>query len=75
MVQLETDEFESDEHRYTSGSNSLEAHSEIERDRNFGASFGSVYEINRQSVGAEFEYWRNREKGATTLHRFPAAEA
>lgn len=63
---LETDEFESDENtRYTSGSNSLEAHSEkFERDRNFGASFGSVYEINsRQSVGAEFEYWRNREKG------------
>ena len=53
---LETDEFESDENtRYTSGSNSLEAHSEkFERDRNFGASFGSVYEINsRQSVGAD----------------------
>ena len=63
---LETDEFESGENtRYTSGRNSLEAHSEkFERDRNFGASFGSVYEINsRQSVGAEFEYWRNREKG------------
>lgn len=62
----ENDEFESDENtRYTSGSNSLEAHSEkLERDRNFGLSFGSVYEINpRHSVGAEFEYWRNHEKG------------
>lgn len=75
---LETDEFESDENtRYTSGSNSLEAHSEkFERDRNFGASFGSVYEINsRQSVGAEFEYWRNREKGPNDSYTdFTAAE-
>ena len=55
-----------DEHtRYTSGNSELKAHSDIvERDRNFGANLGSVFEINpRHSVGAEFEYWRDYEKG------------
>ena len=56
----------SDEHTdYTTGDTNLTSHSEIaERDRNFGGSIGSVFEISpKHSIGAEFEYWRNREKG------------
>ena len=56
----------SDEHTdYTTGDTNLTSHSEItERDRNFGGSIGSVFEISpKHSIGAEFEYWRNNEKG------------
>ena len=56
----------SDEHTdYSTGNTNLTSHSEIaERDRNFGGSIGSVFEINpKHSIGAEFEYWRNNEKG------------
>ncbi len=56
----------SDEHTdYPRGDTNLTSHSEItERDRNFGGSIGSVFEISpKHSIGAEFEYWRNNEKG------------
>ena len=47
------------------------------RNRSLGASAGAVVEIDgRNSVGAEFEYWRNRERGAERhLHRFPRTPA
>ncbi|MCQ4762250.1 TonB-dependent receptor, partial [Alistipes onderdonkii] len=56
----------SDEHTdYTTGDTNLTSQSEItERDRNFGGSIGSVFEISpKHSIGAEFEYWRNTETG------------
>lgn len=56
--------------RYTTGDAHLSAHSQMrQRDRNFGGSVGSVFEINpKHSVGAEFEYWRNREKGPNNTY-------
>ena len=52
------------------GDTNLTSHSEItERDRNFGGSIGSVFEISpKHSIGAEFEYWRNNEKGPNDLY-------
>lgn len=49
--------------RYDAADKALNAHSEMKgRNRSFGASAGTVFEINpRHSVGAEFEYWRNRD--------------
>ena len=49
--------------RYDAADKALNAHSEMKgRNRSFGASAGTVFEINPQhSVGAEFEYWRNRD--------------
>ena len=51
--------------RYEAADKELNAHSSMKgRNRSLGASAGAVVEIdNRNSVGAEFEYWRNREKG------------
>ena len=48
---------------YNAADKSLSAHSEMKgRTRSFGASAGTVVEIApRHSVGAEFEYWRNRD--------------
>lgn len=48
---------------YNTADKALNAHSEMKgRNRSFGASAGTVFEINpRHSVGAEFEYWRNRD--------------
>lgn len=48
---------------YNAADKALNAHSDMKgRSRNFGASAGTVFEINpRHSVGAEFEYWRDRE--------------
>ena len=48
---------------YNAADKALNAHSEMKgRSRSFGASAGSVFEINpRHSVGAEFEYWRDRD--------------
>lgn len=56
--------------RYTTGDAQLSAHSQMrQRDRNFGGSVGSVFEINpKHSIGAEFEYWRNREKGPNNTY-------
>lgn len=49
--------------RYDAADKALNAHSEMKgRNRSFGASAGTVFEINpRHSVGAEVEYWRNRD--------------
>ena len=49
--------------RYDAADKALNAHSEMKgRNRSFGVSAGTVFEINpRHSVGAEFEYWRNRD--------------
>lgn len=49
--------------RYDAADKALNAHSEMKgRNCSFGASAGTVFEINpRHSVGAEFEYWRNRD--------------
>ena len=49
--------------RYSTADKALNAHSEMKgRNRSFGASAGTVFEINpRHTVGAEFEYWRNRD--------------
>ena len=49
--------------RYDAADKALNAHSEMKgRNRSFGASAGTVFEINpRHSIGAEFEYWRNRD--------------
>ena len=49
--------------RYDAADKALNAHSEMKgRNRSFGASAGTVFEINPQhSVGAEFEYWHNRD--------------
>ena len=48
--------------RYEAADKELNAHSSMKgRNRSLGASAGAVVEIdNRNSVGAEFEYWRNR---------------
>ena len=48
---------------YNTADKALNAHSKMKgRNRSFGASAGTVFEINpRHSVGAEFEYWRNRD--------------
>ena len=48
---------------YNAADKSLNAHSEMKgRTRSFGASAGTVVEIApRHSIGAEFEYWRNRD--------------
>ncbi len=67
--------------RYDAADKSLNAHSDMKgRNRNFGASAGTVFEIApRHSVGAEFEYWRDRNgepndsytdfrNGAATTH-------
>lgn len=36
------------------------------RDRNFGGRTGAVYALDdRHSIGAEFEFWRDNEKGPT----------
>ena len=47
---------------YEAADKELNAHSSMKgRNRSLGASAGAVVEIdNRNSVGAEFEYWRNR---------------
>lgn len=63
---LSRDKILTDEHtRYTSGDSELTSHSQLnERDNNIGGSIGAVCEIApRHSVGAEFEYWSNNEKG------------
>lgn len=51
--------------RYTTSDTRLRAHSEMdERSRNYGATIGSVVELNpRHSVGAEFEYWTDKTPG------------
>lgn len=48
--------------RYEAADKELNAHSSMKgRNRSLGASAGAVVEIDgRNSVGAEFEYWRNR---------------
>ena len=48
---------------YNAADKSLNARSEMKgRTRSFGASTGTVVEIApRHSIGAEFEYWRNRD--------------
>ena len=48
---------------YNAADKSLSAHSEMKgRTRSFGASAGTVVEIApRHSIGAELEYWRNRD--------------
>ena len=48
---------------YNVADKSLNAHSEMKgRTRSFGASAGTVVEIApRHSIGAELEYWRNRD--------------
>ena len=48
--------------RYEAADKELNAHSSMKgRNRSLRASAGAVVEIdNRNSVGAEFEYWRNR---------------
>ena len=47
---------------YNTADKALNAHSEMKgRNRSFGASAGAVVEIDdKNSVGAEVEYWRNR---------------
>ena len=47
---------------YNTADKALNAHSEMKgRNRSFGASAGAVVEIDdKNSVGAEAEYWRNR---------------
>ena len=47
---------------YNTADKALNAHSEMkDRNRSFGASAGAVVEIDdKNSVGAEVEYWRNR---------------
>ena len=47
--------------RYEAADKELNAHSSMKgRNRNFGASAGTVFEINpRHSVGAEVEYWHD----------------
>ena len=49
--------------RYDAADKALNAHSDMKgRTRSFGGSAGTVFEINpRHSVGAEVEYWRNRD--------------
>jgi hypothetical protein len=50
---------------YRSGTTGIVAHSDLgEKDRNFGVSAGAVYEFSeRNSIGVEFEYYRNAEFG------------
>ena len=50
--------------RYEAADKELNAHSDMKgRNRSFGASAGTVFEIDsKNSIGAEFEYWRNRNK-------------
>ena len=52
---------------YNSADKSLKARSEAtNNDRNYGINAGSVFEIDaKNSVGAEFEYWRNGSWGPT----------
>lgn len=59
------DQVSDEQTSYTTGDAQLTSHSDMhQRDRNFGGSIGSVFEINNShSIGAEFEYWRNNEKG------------
>lgn len=49
---------------YNAADKELNAHSDMKgRNRSFGASAGTVFEIDsKNSIGAEFEYWRNRNK-------------
>ena len=49
---------------YSAADKELNAHSDMKgRNRSFGASAGTVFEIDsKNSIGAEFEYWRNRNK-------------
>lgn len=53
--------------RYHTADKALAAHSNRKsRNSNFGFSAGTVFEIDsKNSVGAEFGYWRNRETGPT----------
>ena len=52
---------------YNTADKSLKARSEAtNNNRNYGINAGSVFEINdKNSVGAEFEYWRNGSWGPT----------
>ena len=49
---------------YNAADKELNAHSDMKgRNRSFGASAGTVFEFDsKNSIGAEFEYWRNRNK-------------
>lgn len=49
---------------YNTSDKKLTSHSEMKgRNRTFGASAGTVFEIDtKNSIGAEVEYWRNHQK-------------